>query len=276
VSITRTNGSPADIVFLVTDTLEPPLATRALARAEIRTYPVCRIPIADVDTAAAAEQIVLAAAARTSFQVHLCNAYTLSLVDRDALLRDALLASDLNLADGTPVAWLGRTQGEPGPVRGPGLVGAVATLGVDVAHHYLWGGKDGVADGMADGLREAVPGVSIVGTETPPFAPLSDEDLFDLAVRVRASGANILWVGLGTPNQDYVVRRLAPLLEMPIVPVGAAFDFWSGAVSEAPAFLHGSGLEWIYRLSREPRRLWRRYLIGNPRFVVSALRHRTT
>ena len=71
---------------------------------------------------------------------------------------------------------------------------------------------------MADGLRKAVPGVSIVGTETPPFAPLSDEDLFDLAVRVRASGANILWVGLGTPNQDYVVRRLAPLLEMPIVP----------------------------------------------------------
>ena len=120
------------------------------------------------------------------------------------------------------------------------------------------------------------PGVSIVGTETPPFAPLTDEDLIDLAVRVRASGANILWVGLGTPNQDYVVRRLAPLLEMPIVPVGAAFDFWSGAVAEAPAFLHGSGLEWIYRLSREPRRLWRRYLIGNPRFVMSAFRHRTT
>ena len=184
------------------------------------------------------------------------------------------MASDLNLPDGTPVAWMGRTQGVSGPVRGPGLVGAVATAGLGLAHHYLWGGKDGVADGMADGLREAVPGVSIVGTETPPFAPLSDEDLFDLAVRVRASGANILWVGLGTPNQDYVVRRLAPLLEMPIVPVGAAFDFWSGAVSEAPTFLHGSGFEWIYRLSREPRRLWRRYLIGNPRFVVSALRHR--
>ena len=218
------------------------MAPRAWAASEIRTYPVCRIPIADLDTASAAERIVQAAASASSFQVHLCNAYTLSLVDRDPLLRDALLASDLNLADGTPVAWLGRTQGEPGPVRGPGLVGAVAGLGLGVAHHYLWGGKDGVADGMADGLREAVPGVSIVGTETPPFAPLSDEDLIDLAVRVRASGANILWVGLGTPNQDYVVRRLAPLLDLPIVPVGAAFDFWSGAVAEAPAFLHGSGL----------------------------------
>jgi N-acetylglucosaminyldiphosphoundecaprenol N-acetyl-beta-D-mannosaminyltransferase len=260
----------------VTDTFEPSLAMSAPSLTDIRTYSVCRIPIADLDATAAAARIVQAAASATSYQVHLCNAYTLSLVDRDPRLREALLASDLNLADGTPVAWLGRRQGEPGPVRGPGLVGAVASLGVGLTHHYLWGGKDGVAEGMADGLREAVPGVSIVGTETPPFAPLSDEELIDLAVRVRASGANILWVGLGTPNQDYVVRRLAPLLEMPIVPVGAAFDFWSGAVSEAPAFLHGSGFEWIYRLSREPRRLWRRYLIGNPRFVVSALRHRTT
>jgi N-acetylglucosaminyldiphosphoundecaprenol N-acetyl-beta-D-mannosaminyltransferase len=195
----------------VTDTLDPPMAPRASAISEVRTYPVCRIPIADLDTTTAAQHIVRAAASATSFQVHLCNAYTLSLVDRDVVLREALIASDLNLADGTPVAWLGRTQGVSGPVRGPGLVGAVATLGLGVAHHYLWGGKDGVADGMADGLREAVPGVSIVGTETPPFASLSDEDLFDLAVRVRASGANILWVGLGTPNQDYVVRRLAPL-----------------------------------------------------------------
>ena len=267
---------PRDNVVLVTDTFEPTLGLGTSWLDEIRTYNVCRIPIADVDTTTAALRIVHALERRISYQVHLCNAYTLSLVDRDPRLRDALLASDLNLADGTPVAWLGRTQGEPGPVRGPGLVGAVALLGSGRAHHYLWGGKDGVAEGMADGLREAVPDVSIVGTETPPFAPLSDEDLFDLAVRVRASGANILWVGLGTPNQDYVVRRLAPLLEMPIVPVGAAFDFWSGAVSEAPSFLHGSGFEWIYRLSREPRRLWRRYLIGNPRFVVSALRHRTS
>jgi N-acetylglucosaminyldiphosphoundecaprenol N-acetyl-beta-D-mannosaminyltransferase len=257
----------------VTDTFEP-LAMGAASSEEIRTYEVCRIPIADLDTAAAAACIVVAAAARMRCQVHLCNAYTLSLVDRDPQLRDALFAGDLNLADGAPVAWLGRTQGVAGPVRGPGLVDAVASLGLGVARHYLWGGNDGVADGMADGLRAAIPGVEIVGTETPPFTPLTDQELIDLAVRVRASGANILWVGLGTPRQDYAVHRLAPLLEMPIVPVGAAFDFWSGAVKEAPAFLHGSGLEWMYRLTREPRRLWRRYLLGNPRFLLSAWRHR--
>jgi N-acetylglucosaminyldiphosphoundecaprenol N-acetyl-beta-D-mannosaminyltransferase len=259
----------------VTDTFEPWTAMNATTLGAVRTYPVCRIPIAELDTIAAAARIVDAAVTGTSYQVHLCNAFTLSLVDRDPVLHDALMASDLNLADGTPVAWLGRNVGATGPVRGPGLVGAVAAAGLGLTHHYLWGGKEGVADGMAEGLRSVVPGVSIVGTETPPFAPLSDEDLAELAERVRSSGANILWVGLGTPNQDYVVRRLAPLLDMPIVPVGAAFDFWSGAVAEAPAFLHGSGLEWVYRLSREPRRLWRRYLIGNPRFVVAALRHRS-
>jgi N-acetylglucosaminyldiphosphoundecaprenol N-acetyl-beta-D-mannosaminyltransferase len=258
----------------VTDIFEPPVVASTPAAADVKRYGVCGVPIADVDTQAAAELIVEHAMAGSSYQVHLCNAFTLSLVDRDARLRNALHASDLNLPDGTPVAWLGRSATQGGPVRGPGLVGAVATVGLGVARHYLWGGKDGVAEGMADGLRAALPGVEIAGTETPPFRTITDEDLFDLATRVRASGANILWVGLGTPRQDYVVHRIAPLLDMPIVPVGAAFDFWSGAVPEAPEFLHGSGFEWIYRLSREPRRLWRRYLIGNPQFLMSAWRHR--
>jgi N-acetylglucosaminyldiphosphoundecaprenol N-acetyl-beta-D-mannosaminyltransferase len=259
----------------VTDTFEPSLLGDEHIAAGAPGYEVCGVPIADIDALTAAEMIVACAAIGTSLQVHLCNAYTLSLVDRDDVLRKALLTADLNLPDGTPVAWLGRSKSGTGPVRGPGLVGAVATTGLGIARHYLWGGKEGVAGGMADGLRAAVPGVEIVGIDTPPFRMPTDEDLFDLAGRVRASGANILWIGLGTPRQDYVVHRLAPLLDIPIVPVGAAFDFWSGAVPEAPAFLHGSGLEWVYRLSREPRRLWRRYLIGNPRFLVSAWRHRS-
>jgi N-acetylglucosaminyldiphosphoundecaprenol N-acetyl-beta-D-mannosaminyltransferase len=257
----------------VTDTFEPSLVRAAGGASGVRRYAVCGVPIADLDAPAAAALIVGHAASRTSFQVHLCNAYTLSLVDRDARLREALQGADLNLPDGTPVAWMGRGTSQTGPVRGPGLVGAVATAGLGVARHYLWGGKDGVADAMADGLRAAVPGVEIVGAETPPFRIPTDEDLFDLAARVRASGANILWIGLGTPRQDYVVHRIAPLLDLPVVPVGAAFDFWSGAVPEAPAVLHGSGFEWVYRLSREPRRLWRRYLIGNPQFLLSAWRH---
>jgi N-acetylglucosaminyldiphosphoundecaprenol N-acetyl-beta-D-mannosaminyltransferase len=240
----------------------------------VPTYAVCSVPIAAVDTSTAAARIVGDAVSGVPCEVHLCNAYTLSLVDDDEQMRTALLAADLNLADGTPVALLGRRHGLAGPVRGTELVGKVARQGVAGVRHYLYGGKEGVADLMAAELNRLVPGASVVGTECPPFRPLTDQDLSGLAERVRASGANVLWIGLGTPRQDYLVHTLAPLLSIPVVPVGAAFDFWSGAIREAPRILQGTGLEWVYRLAKEPRRLWRRYLIGNPRFLLSAWRHR--
>jgi len=248
----------------VTEVLDPTLPT----------YPVCGVPIAALDGPRAAAQIVDSAVADESLQVHLCNAYTLSLVDGDARMRAALLAADLNLADGAPVAWMGRATGAVGPVRGAELVGEVWRQGGARLRHYLYGGKDGVADEMARTLLASTPDAVVAGTETPPFRTLSDDDLDAIVERVRASGANILWIGLGTPRQDYLVHRLSESLSMPIVPVGAAFDFWSGAVKEAPRMLHGTGLEWLHRLLSEPRRLWRRYLLGNPRFLLAAWRHR--
>jgi N-acetylglucosaminyldiphosphoundecaprenol N-acetyl-beta-D-mannosaminyltransferase len=249
---------------MVTDLLDP----------QLLTYSVCGVPIAALDTVRAAAEIVDSAIAEDSLQVHLCNAYTLSLVDSDDRMRAALLAADLNLADGAPVAWMGRATGAAGPVRGAELVGEVWRQGRGRVRHYLYGGKDGVADEMAAALRQRTPDAVVAGTETPPFRTLTDADLDAVAERVRASGANILWIGLGTPRQDYLVHRLSESLSMPIVPVGAAFDFWSGAIKEAPRVLHGSGLEWLHRLVSEPRRLWRRYLLGNPRFLLTAWRHR--
>jgi N-acetylglucosaminyldiphosphoundecaprenol N-acetyl-beta-D-mannosaminyltransferase len=248
----------------VTDLLEPALLT----------YPVCGVPIAALDGPRAAAEIVESAVAGESLQVHLCNAYTLSLVDSDARMRAALMAGDLNLADGAPVAWLGRATGAAGPVRGAELVGEVWRQGGSQVRHYLYGGKVGVADEMASALRKLNPDAVVAGTETPPFRTLSDADLDAIAERVRASGANILWIGLGTPRQDYLVHHLSTSLSLPIVPVGAAFDFWSGAIKEAPKLLHGTGFEWLHRLLSEPRRLWRRYLLGNPRFLLTAWRHR--
>lgn len=249
--------------------------TTGLSTPDVSTYNVCGTRIAAMRPSEAAELLVRAAQSSQPFQVHLCNAYTLSLVDDDLDLRAALDESDLNLPDGTPVAWFGRRSGTRGPVRGPGLVGDVALLGVAAGvRHYFYGGKDGVARATAEGLRRHAPGIQIAGVESPPFTALTDEDLDELEGRVTASGANILWVGLGTPRQDYVIPRLAKRVSMPIVPVGAAFDFWAGTVEEAPQWLHGSGLEWVHRLTREPRRLWKRYLLGNPRFVASAMKHR--
>jgi N-acetylglucosaminyldiphosphoundecaprenol N-acetyl-beta-D-mannosaminyltransferase len=238
------------------------------------TYTVCSVPISAIDAAGAAERIVDDALAGRACQVHLCNAYTLSLVDNDDGMRAALADGDLNLADGTPLAWMGRHLGMRGPVRGTDLVGEVARAGAGRLRHYLYGGKEGVAEKMAVALKAAVPGLRVVGTESPPFTPITDADLDELVERVRASGADVLWIGLGTPRQDYLVHRLAPALSMPVVPVGAAFDFWSGAVSEAPRILRGSGFEWVHRLAKEPRRLWPRYVIGNPRFLLMTWQHR--
>jgi N-acetylglucosaminyldiphosphoundecaprenol N-acetyl-beta-D-mannosaminyltransferase len=244
-----------------------------LANRRLTTYALCDVPIAALTPGSAAATLVARAVAGGACEVHLCNAYTLSLVGDDDRLRDALLAADINLPDGTPVAWFGRKHGTSGPVRGPGLVGDVARLGVAKGvKHYLYGGAEGVAQIVKERLETIAPGVEVVGLECPTWGDLSDGDVAELAARIRASGASIVWVGLGTPRQDYLVRRLTPLVNCVVVPVGAAYDFLAGTVHEAPKALHGSGFEWMYRLTKEPRRLWRRYLVGNPKFLVRALR----
>lgn len=241
----------------------------------VPTGRVCGVDIAAVTLDEAAAAIIDAAVRRVPLQVHLCNAYTLSLVDQDQELRSALDASNLNLPDGAPVAWLLRRAGADGPVRGPDLVPAVVEKGAARGvRHYFWGGAAGVADRAASRLQESVPGARIAGCESPPFRDLTDAELSSVTERLRASGANVVWVGLGTPRQDYVVPRLSERFDGPVVPVGAAFDFLAGTVPEAPRFLRGTGLEWTYRLASEPKRLWRRYFLGNPRFVAAALRHR--
>lgn len=244
-------------------------------RVSVKTFDVCAVPISTLSATPAAHYLVEEAVAGRRVECHLCNAYTLSLVDGDPELRAALLRADLNLSDGTPLSWMGRRHGLTGNVRGPALLGDVARHGVahDVGH-YLWGGAPGIAERVADGLRAHAPGVRIAGTESPPYRPITDEELDDLAERVTVAGGHILWVGLGTPKQDYIVPRLGERLAIPIVPIGAAFEFWSGSVQQAPEWIHGTGLEWIHRLASEPRRLWRRYLIGNPRFLLAAWRHR--
>lgn len=237
------------------------------------TYDVCGVRIsADAPRVAAR---VLAERGRRGqpFQVHLCNTYTLSLTDRDVALRAALLASDYNLPDGAPVAWLGWRHGVRGPVRGPGLVLAVAEEGVELdLKHYLLGGAPGVADAMAERLMQLVPHLDIVGCESPPFHDLDADEIAAVGQRVKSAGTNVLWIGVGTPRQDHLVPQIAPVAGCVVIPVGAAFDYLAGRVPEAPQLLQGHGLEWAYRLTREPRRLWRRYLLESPRFALSALR----
>lgn len=237
------------------------------------TFRACGVNLQAVTIAQATAQIVDAAVFGEPLEVHLCNAYTLSLVDDDPDLAQAL-ASGYNLPDGAPVAWLGRNAGTQGPIRGASLVQAVLDAGRGPGvRHFFYGGCEGVAAEMVERLTTDHPGLQVAGYETPPFTTLTDAELTELALRIREVGTQIVWVGLGTPKQDHLVRRLAPLVGVPVIPVGAAFDFFAGRVEEAPEHLHGTGLEWMHRFAQEPGRLWKRYLIGNPKFVARTVVH---
>ena len=236
----------------------------------------CGVRIDPVPMDAAVAAIRSAATERQALAVHLVNAYTLSLAVRDDAFRDLLDRGGLNLPDGMPLVWLGRRRGLDGltdRVYGPDLTTAVCDRGREVGlRHYLYGGSPEVVERFAAQLRHRYPGITIVGVESPPYRELTADEGQALVDRIVASEADVMWVGLGTPKQDHFVDRFAPRLERPVVAVGAAFDFLAGAKRMAPRWMQRSGLEWLYRLLSEPRRLWRRYLVGNLVFLYGALR----
>ncbi|WP_316959456.1 WecB/TagA/CpsF family glycosyltransferase [Streptomyces sp. TRM68367] len=205
--------------------------------------------------------------------VHLCNAYTLALADRDTELQSVLRSASLNLPDGQSVVWasrlLHRSTALPGTrVYGPDLLLDVFALSQNTdLRHYLLGSTPDVLDALHRELRRRYPRTRITGTCSPPFRPLSAQELRQQAEDIRAAGADIVWVGLGTPKQDRWAADLCAELPVVAVAVGAAFDFIAGTKRQAPTWMQHNGLEWLFRLGCEPRRLWRRYVFGNARFL---------
>jgi len=188
--------------------------------------------------------------------------------------RDLLNRGHLNLADGMPVAWATRILGaRTERISGIDSMGRVAEWGRsrDLSH-FFYGGTDEVAASVPAALEASSPGLRVAGSESPPFLSLREwreNDLSDVAERVRTSGAQALWVGLGAPKQDVVGDRLAGLDAAPLVfCVGGAFEVVGGARPATPEWIRRAGFEWAHRLVSEPRRLWRRYLVGNPKFVA--------
>jgi N-acetylglucosaminyldiphosphoundecaprenol N-acetyl-beta-D-mannosaminyltransferase len=210
--------------------------------------------------------------------VHLCNAYTLSLALRDAQLQELLNTADANLSDGMPLVWIARRLGLSHMrerVYGPDLMVATIDRGrSNGLRHYLYGSTPEVIAQLATNLRTEYPGVELVGVESGPFRPLTEVEERELASRIVDSGADIVWVGLGTPRQDLFVDRFRGLAPATFIAVGAAFDFHAGTKRQAPRVLQRLGLEWLFRLVTEPRRLWKRYLVGNARFVWAVMRRR--
>jgi N-acetylglucosaminyldiphosphoundecaprenol N-acetyl-beta-D-mannosaminyltransferase len=189
----------------------------------------------------------------------------------DSEFRRILNRSFLTTPDGMPTVWLGKANGFKAMTRvyGPDYMVAVCGRLVDRGcRHFLYGGKPGVAEELRAELMRRFPGIQIVGTYTPPFRPLNQQEENELRAQLTNSRADVLWCGLSTPKQERFMASYQGRLPVQLmVGVGAAFDLLSGNLSEAPDWMKSSGLQWFYRLVKEPRRLWRRYLGNNPRFA---------
>lgn len=194
----------------------------------------------------------------------------------DPRLRAAHEAALLVCPDGRPLAWIGRLQGFDEIRQVPGIESVEVLCRAGVGRgwtHYFLGGGSGVAAQLAAEMNARVPGLTVVGVETPPFREPSPEEVEAMRERIIASGASLVWVGLGTPKQELWMAENAPHLPGTVsLGVGAAFDVNIGRIPRAPLMLQKVGLEWLYRLAREPRRLWRRYAQVVPRFLALTVR----
>lgn len=180
--------------------------------------------------------------------------------------------ADMITPDGMPLVWVSRQRGrsEVGRVCGPDLLPAVCerTQGRGI-RHYFYGGAEGVPERLAAKLRERFPELTIVGTESPPFRPLTEAEDDATVARIRAADPHVVWVGLSTPKQEqWMAAHASRLPNVVLIGIGAAFDFHVGSVKRAPVWMQRTGTEWLFRLVSEPRRLWRRYLVLGPRFVL--------
>ncbi len=178
-------------------------------------------------------------------------------------------------ADGSSIQWAAKRlgYGDIGRAPGPDVLEAVCALGAESGiPMYFMGGHEGVADRLSHVLARRHPGLSIAGTCSPPFGEWSAEANRELIAAVKASGAKLLWLGVSAPKQEIWAYEHLEELGIPIACVGAAFNFNSGLDKRAPHNMQRAGVEWLYRLVREPRRMWRRYLIGNTLFVWDVIR----
>jgi N-acetylglucosaminyldiphosphoundecaprenol N-acetyl-beta-D-mannosaminyltransferase len=203
--------------------------------------------------------------------------HTVMACQEDPELRAAVLGGTFTVPDGQPLVWALNALGHglPHRVYGPELMDrACARAAQTGQRHYLYGGRNpGALAELARVLRLRHPGLKIVGGHCPPFRPLTDAEEDAVAAEINRSGADVVWVGIGVPKQEKWMARMRGRLDAPVlVGVGAAFDFHAGLVPQAPDALQRLGLEWAFRLVQEPRRLWRRYLRYNPRFVLGFLR----
>ena len=245
------------------------------AEMAIEKVNVLGVGISVIDQDLAREFLFDAARRGERGYVAVTGVHGVSEAQRDDDLRQILNRALLCTPDGMPMVWMGRLQGKNSIQRvyGPDLMLNLCDHSrAENFSHFLYGAAPGVADALARNLQERFPGLNIVGAFTPPFRDLDDAERVELQRRVRETRPDFFWVGLSTPKQErFMAEYMSILPEVKIfIGVGAAFDLLIGRVRQAPKWMQRSGLEWLFRLSQEPGRLAKRYLLNNPLFVMRA------
>ena len=207
--------------------------------------------------------------------VSVCNVHTIMECQKDEVMRRAVNGAGMATPDGMPLVWLNKLQSQVDVSRvyGPDLMLALCGLSVGRGYsHYFYGGAEGVPELLAENLQRQCPGLKVTGAYSPPFRPLTHSEDEQIIERINQAAPDIVWVGLGTPKQDlWMAAHRAQLAASVLIAVGAAFDFHTGRVPQAPNWMQQLGLEWVFRLVQEPKRLWYRYLVYNPLFVLLVL-----
>jgi N-acetylglucosaminyldiphosphoundecaprenol N-acetyl-beta-D-mannosaminyltransferase len=235
-------------------------------------FNVLGVGVNAVNLTSASEQLLIAARSTSPNYVCFCDVNNVSSARRDPQHLAILNHSLLTTPDGMPLVWLGRKAGHKtiGRVYGPDLLLEVcaSTVRTELTH-YFYGGGPGTAEALSQRLQARFPGLRIAGTECPPYRPLTAAEAEALEKRIHALRPNFFWVGLSTPKQEAFMAEYSSRLSVPVMlGVGAAFDFISGRIAQAPRWVQRSGFEWLWRLCAEPRRLAPRYFKNNPLFVL--------
>jgi len=237
----------------------------------VKSIDICDVPVSSVNIPHACEVIDGWIAKRE--KVYVCVAPVSTVVDcqSDREYMDVLQKADMVTPDGIPLVWIAKMKGDRHIDRtyGPDLMLALCDYGQNKGHkHYFYGATESTCRILKNVLKDRFPDIIIIGEYAPPYSrSVVDEDQAVID-RINALNPDILWVGLGSPKQDFWMVRHRSRLNVPVmIGVGAAFDFIAGVKRQAPRWMQRSGLEWLFRLCSEPKRLWKRYLIGNSKFI---------
>jgi N-acetylglucosaminyldiphosphoundecaprenol N-acetyl-beta-D-mannosaminyltransferase len=247
----------------------------------MRRVPILGLPLAATDYTGAVAWVKEAAISRErAYAVSAANTHLTTLSRHDREFGEVMVKFDVIFPDGMPLVWrmnrkLGPDQNLNDRVYGPNLMLEVikATAGDARYRHFLLGGRESTLEKLAGKFTAEFPGTVIAGAYSPPFGHWSEEENESIHRRIRESGANLVWVGLGCPKQErWIASQKDALPPAVYFGIGAAFAFHAGEVSQAPAWMQDKGLEWLYRLCAEPARLWKRYFLYNSLFLWYSLK----